>query len=444
MERTGIIPPDVDRTGAPAADFPVPAGAAQALERLHRAGHEAWLVGGCVRDRLLGREPKDYDVTTSALPEETERVFAGETLIETGLKHGTVTVILAGEPVEITTYRVDGTYSDGRRPDSVTFTRSLAEDAARRDFTINAMAYAPDLGLWDGCGGREDLDRGLIRCVGDPETRFREDALRILRALRFAAQLDFALEPATLAAARKTAPLLKKVAAERITAELEKLLCGPAAGRVLTLCPDILGTVLPELAPLAEPARRTVPPGGDLLLCLAASLDRLPPRLTVRLAALLRCGERLTGSAAEGDGPARRILDRLRFPRRVQEESLSLTALWEREPEAGRPGVLRRLSQLGERLYFDWLDLRRAEAPSAALDGTEALARSLLAEGACLSVRDLAVNGRDLLALGWAGPSLGRAMEALLIRVQAGELPNRRDALLSALGRMTGGGEREK
>ena len=172
----------------------LPAPVRGALDRLHEAGFEAWIVGGCVRDLLLGRVPTDYDITTSARPEQTKQVFAQERVVETGIRHGTVTVLLEGMPLEITTYRVDGSYSDARHPDGVTFTTSLQEDTARRDFTINAMAYAPGWGLRDGFGGQGDLSRRLIRAVGDPQRRFQEDALRVLRAVRFAAVLDFAAQ----------------------------------------------------------------------------------------------------------------------------------------------------------------------------------------------------------------------------------------------------------
>ncbi|MBR5533460.1 MAG: tRNA nucleotidyltransferase, partial [Ruminiclostridium sp.] len=221
--------------------------AALALELLRVAGHEAWIVGGCVRDHLLGITPKDYDITTSALPEETKAVFSGFSVIETGIRHGTVTVMMEGEPLEITTYRVDGGYTDARHPDQVTFTRSLREDAARRDFTMNAMAYAPGEGIQDFFGGQADVQAGIIRAVGDPAVRFQEDALRILRGIRFAAVLGFALEPETEQAARQYAPLLQKVSAERIAQELGKLLCGKYAGRILATYPDILGQFIPEL-----------------------------------------------------------------------------------------------------------------------------------------------------------------------------------------------------
>ena len=204
-----------------------------ALDRLEAAGWEAFVVGGAVRDALRGCAAGDWDITTDAEPEQIERVFSGERLIETGLRHGTVTVLLDGLPLEITTYRVDGGYSDHRRPDSVTFTRSLRADLLRRDFTMNALAYHPRTGLVDICGGAEDLARGVVRCVGEPERRFREDGLRILRALRFASVLGFTIEPETAAAIHRCAGLLRYLAAERVLSELTKLLCGQNAGAVL-------------------------------------------------------------------------------------------------------------------------------------------------------------------------------------------------------------------
>ena len=180
----------------------------EALLRLNEAGFEAWLVGGCVRDRLMGAEPHDYDITTSATPAETAAVFAGERIIETGLRHGTVTVLLSGEPLEITTFRTEAAYSDHRRPDAVRFTRSLREDLARRDFTVNAIAMDADGRLCDPFGGRADLEKKILRAVGDPEARFREDALRILRCARFSSVLGFAIEPATAAAMVRCRELL--------------------------------------------------------------------------------------------------------------------------------------------------------------------------------------------------------------------------------------------
>ena len=256
------------------------------LNRLADSGHEAYLVGGCVRDFLLGKAPDDFDVTTSALPEETMAVFASDRVVGTGLRHGTVTVLHGGVSVEITTYRTEGAYSDGRHPDSVAFTRSLTEDLRRRDFTVNAMAMDAHCRIEDPFGGREDLNARLLRAVGDPETRFSEDALRILRAFRFAAKLGFKIEPKTLQAAFELAERLQMVSRERIFAELCKLLCAPHAASALLSMTD--GGVLDCI--FASPAinRRAF-----------SYLAELPNRAEIRLAALLygdRAAERQIAS----------------------------------------------------------------------------------------------------------------------------------------------------
>ena len=221
-----------------------------ALDCLERAGFEAYMVGGCVRDAVMGRIPSDYDITTSARPGEVMKVFDGEKVIETGLKHGTVTLLRRGMPLEITTYRVDGLYTDNRHPESVAFTSSIREDTARRDFTINSVAFSPVRGFADFYGGVKDIQVGIIRCVGDPEKRFREDALRIIRALRFAAVTGFEIEEATFKAACENSGLLRNISVERIREELVKLLCGQYAGRVLKKGVGIIGEVIPEVLPM--------------------------------------------------------------------------------------------------------------------------------------------------------------------------------------------------
>ena len=336
-------------------NLPLSPGAAKALALLLAAGYEAWIVGGCVRDALLGLPPKDYDLTTSALPEETQRVFAAYPRIETGLRHGTVTVLLEGEPLEITTYRVDGAYSDARHPDGVTFTRSLRQDAARRDFTINAMAYAPGQGLQDFFGGQADLAQGTIRAVGRAETRFHEDALRILRALRFASVLDFTLEAETHQAALACAPLLAAISPERVFSELGKLLCGKAAGRVLRTYPQVLGAVVPEILPMVGFDQRNAHHCYDVWTHTAVAVDHVPPELPLRLAMLFHdIGKPDTFSLGEDGqghfyGHARRsveqaeaILTRLRAPRQVRETVLLLVryhdAVLEESPSGSAAG----------------------------------------------------------------------------------------------------------
>ena len=223
----------------------LPKGAARIIDTLEAAGFEAYAVGGCVRDSLLGLTPHDWDLCTSARPEELQALFRGEHVVATGLKHGTLTVVLDHIPYEVTTFRVDGSYTDHRHPDAVSFVRDVREDLARRDFTVNAMAYAPRTGLVDAFNGQEDLRRGVLRCVGEPRERFTEDALRILRALRFASTYGLTIDPATAAAVHALYPTLKDVAAERIREELVKLLCGRAVAPILRDYTDVITFLLP-------------------------------------------------------------------------------------------------------------------------------------------------------------------------------------------------------
>lgn len=430
--------------------FPISPQAACALDLLRAAGHEAWIVGGCVRDYLLGLTPKDFDITTSALPEETKAVFAEFHVIETGIRHGTVTVVLDGEPLEITTYRVDGGYTDARHPDGVTFTRSLREDAARRDFTMNAMAYAPGEGLRDFFGGQADVKAGVIRAVGDPNLRFQEDALRILRAIRFASVLGFSLEPETEQAARTYASLLQKVSAERVAQELSKLLCGKNAGRILTTYPDILGQVIPELLPMVGFDQRNIHHCHDLLTHTAVAVDHVPPVLHLRLAMLLHdigkpgtfsLGEdgqgHFYGHAKESLRMAGEILCRLRYPKAVIEKAETLIRYHDSALEAER--IRRWLNRLGEETFFDLLEVKRADTAALApafctrmetFDRLEQSAKEILSEAPCLQIRDLAVNGHDLMALGYSGKAIGSVQRHLLDQILEGTLSNKKAEIL--------------
>ena len=262
------------------------------LDRLESAGFEAWVVGGCVRDSLLGKVPFDWDVTTSARPEETAACLEGERLLQTGAAHGTVALIpQEGRPIEITTFRADGTYTDSRHPDSVTFSRRLEDDLSRRDFTVNAMAYHPGRGLVDLFGGRRDLEAALLRCVGDPARRFSEDALRILRCLRFASQLEFSIEPATGTALAEARGLLSVISQERVREELTKLLCGPGAASVLREYSQAVFAVLPELASMKGCAQETPYHCFDVWEHTLHALDHAPRQPDLRWAVLLRRGK---------------------------------------------------------------------------------------------------------------------------------------------------------
>ena len=428
----------------------LPAQVNTALARLHDAGYEAYIVGGCVRDRIMGRVPKDYDVTTSALPEQTAAVFAGERVIETGMKHGTVTVLLDGEPLEITTFRIDGTYSDSRHPDAVTFTPSLREDLARRDFAMNAMAYSPETGLVDPFGGQTDIAGKLIRCVGEPEQRFREDALRILRALRFSAVLGFPIEPETAAALRAEAPLLKNISAERVFSELKQLLCGPAVRRVLLDYPDVLGAVLPEILPMRGFDQRNPHHCYDILEHTAAAVEAIPAEPALRLAALLHdagkpecffIGEdgigHFYGHPKVSARIAEDVLDRLRSDKATKERVTTIVLNHGLLIEDNEKSVRRALHKLGTKRFFDLLAMMRADnlGQSAELrwiqgyyDRLEEIAKEILANEACFSLKDLAVRGSDLGLP--PGPAVGKALNTLLEAVMDGNVPNERAALL--------------
>ena len=434
-----------------AANIPAPVGGV--LKTLETAGYGAWCVGGCVRDALLGRTPEDWDVTTSARPEETMALF-GDRAVPTGLRHGTVTVKTAAGGVEVTTLRRDGVYRDHRRPESVTFTASLEEDLRRRDFTVNAMAVDLRGTLYDPLGGQADLEAGILRCVGDPDRRFEEDALRILRGLRFAADLGFALAPETEEAIHRKRELLRAIAPERIWEELKKLLVGRRAPEVLRSALDVTGVFWPELLPMAGFDQRNRHHCYDVWEHTLHALAEVPPEVELRLTMLLHdigkpnCftlddqgNGHFYGHPAESARLAEEMLRRLRADRATRETVVRLVAWHDRIILRTRPAIARALRQLGERDLRRLLVIKRADnlaqdpayrSMQGELDKAEAILDSLLAENACVSLGQLAVNGRDLLELGLSGPEVGAMLERLLDAVLEGELPNSRDSLLDA------------
>ena len=387
----------------------LPTAVKQALDALHAAGYEAFVVGGCVRDALSGRKPKDWDITTSALPEQIQMVFSAQTVIPTGIRHGTVTVLWDGSPLEITTYRVDGVYSDGRHPDNVVFSRSLQEDLRRRDFTVNAMAYDPVSGLIDPFGGQEDLAQERLRCVGDATARFSEDALRILRALRFASTLGFAIEDATDAALRQLAPTLSKVSAERITAELKQLLCGDHCAAVLMR----YAAVLDPFLPLPHPRQ-----AATVVTAVAAEFP-------LRMAAVLT-------AASLSEAAAQPVLEHLRLDNHTR-QTVSVLLRRQSEPlPVTDVDIKRLLGALGVDRTDQLLSLRQALSPALA-DDVSAIRRridALVQAGACFSLQDLAINGEDLISLGFPpGKEVGRMLEQLLEAVITDACPNQHEAL---------------
>ena len=407
--------------------LPLPPQVDSTLRRLRSAGYEAYIVGGCVRDFLRGVPPKDFDMTTSALPEQVHAVFAGERIIDTGIKHGTVTLLADGMPLEITTYRLDGEYRDARHPSAVSFTSSLREDVARRDFTMNAIAYHPEEGFCDFFGGRVDIAAGIIRAVGEPERRFREDALRILRALRFAAVLDFRIEEETARAARATAALLPRIAGERIREELFKLLTGVAAGRVLAENAEILAPLFPEWYAAVFENK------GTRVSRIAELLPLLPADCVLRTVAFLLPLYEKDAKAADG------LLQSLRLDRRTHRRILKLLSHLPTACTGEAPIIRRFLSGVGEEDAFALYAFHRATATLAGdgarlavLAEAEAWCRALCEAGPVYSIADLAVRGEDLIALGFAeGRELGLALAALLDAVLDGLTENKRDALIS-------------
>ena len=396
--------------------FPLDPGAAALLTRLHAAGHAAYAVGGCVRDSLLGQTPHDWDLCTSATPEQVLELFGKAHCIPTGLQHGTVTVKHGGELYEITTFRTEGAYSDGRHPDHVAFVPDVKEDLARRDFTINAMAYNAEEGLIDPFGGQNDLAVGIVRAVGEPQRRFEEDALRILRLYRFAARFGFAIDPATGQAARALCRHLDCVSEERIAEELSRLLAAPAPGAYLEA--EVLAVIFPELDAAELPESRRI------LDALEPGMEHVP----VRLAALL---------CPLGEAGARAALKRLKCSNTLTGTVATLV----REAAAGMPGAAltltarRFLSRYDLATITDLTALCSARHPeqAEAFAALQQEAARLVETNACCRINQLAVNGRDLMDAGIRpGPGLRRVLDALLEQVLTGQLPNEKAALLAA------------
>ena len=396
--------------------FPLDPGAAALLTRLHAAGHAAYAVGGCVRDSLLGQTPHDWDLCTSATPEQVLELFGEVHCIPTGLQHGTVTVKHGGELYEITTFRTEGAYSDGRHPDHVAFVPDVKEDLARRDFTINAMAYNAEEGLIDPFGGQSDLAAGIVRAVGEPQRRFEEDALRILRLYRFAARFGFAIDPATGQAARALCRHLDCVSEERIAEELSRLLAAPAPGAYLEA--EVLAVIFPELEAAELPESRRI------LDALEPGMEHVP----VRLAALL---------CPLGEAGARAALKRLKCSNALTGTVATLV----REAAAGMPGAAltltarRFLSRYDLATITDLTALCSARHPeqAEAFAALQQEAARLVETNACCRINQLAVNGRDLMDAGIRpGPGLRRVLDALLEQVLTGQLPNEKAALLAA------------
>lgn len=424
------------------------------LNRLEQAGHPCWCVGGCVRDWLLGLTPHDYDLCTDATPEEMKSIFSDHNLVLAGQKHGTVGVITPEGVVEITTFRTESGYQDNRHPDQVAFVTSVEEDLARRDFTVNAMAWNPHKGLCDPFGGQADLNNRILRAVGDPETRFREDALRILRGVRFGVRFHLQPEEKTLRAMISLAHLMDNLARERVFDELCKLIV-LADTEDLLLYRPILTAAIPELKPCVGFDQRNRHHIYDVYTHIVHVTAAMPQHLALRWAALLHDTGKPESFTIDEKGQghfyghakvsaqiADAVLSRLKAPTALRQQAVELVRLHMTPIEPEKKVVRRWLSRLGEEMFDLLLILQEGDMGRKGTERPEEMEQfsrlrqlklEIMAENACLCVKDLTVNGHDLMALGIQGKAIGATLNHLLEQVLDETLPNEKDALLDYL-----------
>ena len=433
----------------------VPAPVNYIIQELEKCGHEAYMVGGCVRDSVLGRKPHDYDICTSATPDEILKAFPDEEIIPTGLQHGTVTILINKEPFEVTTYRIDGDYSDNRRPDNVTFTKNLVEDLRRRDFTINAMAYNPKTGLIDPFNGMEDIKYKKIRCVGSAEDRFNEDALRILRAIRFEAQLGFAGLPETMFEIERQYDRLKNISIERINSEFCKIVASEQFCVELVLYPNVFSLFIPELKDLIGFQQNNPYHAYDVFDHTVHAIEKCESDdLVVRLAVFFHDFGK-PHSYQDGEDGIRHfkghrkvsaeitdsIMKRLRFDNETRNNVVELVYYHDATFEVGKKYVKRWLNKIGEKQFRRLLEVRRADIKGQKtdyeksriekVDNIEKILEEILAEKSCFSLKDLTVNGNDVKEVMKLkeGKDIGYWLNEILKRVIDGELENNRDDL---------------
>lgn len=439
------------------SDIHIPQGAQIIIHTLQQAGYDAYVVGGCVRDSLLGVEPKDWDVCTSASPSQILYSFCDKRVIETGLKHGTVTIVMDDGQYEVTTFRVDGEYSDNRHPDSVRFVTNVAEDLARRDFTINAMAYNHN-GLIDPFGGNEDLERGVISCVGNPDDRFGEDALRILRAMRFASVYGFSIAEETARSIHQNKDRLMNIAAERIQSELCKMLAGKGILNILLEYSDVMTTIIPELKPCIgfdQNNRFHEFTIYDHIAHAVANYDATDPVVNVSL--LLHdigkpcCytedhnGGHFYGHGVFSHDLAEKVLTRLRFDNKSRDDILELVLYHDAVIEPTPKTVRRWLNKVGEKQFMRLLDIRMADILAHRKDTQESridrcialgmMASEIIEQNQCFKLKDLVIDGYDIMNLCDVkeGKDVGRILNEVLDAVISGNLENERPAIIKHL-----------
>lgn len=426
-----------------------------ALRLLEQSGFDAFAVGGCIRDSIMGKEPNDWDMTTSSAPDETIKVFKDFRVIPTGIKHGTVTVIIEGNPLEITTMRIDGEYHDNRRPDNVIFTKNIEKDLSRRDFTVNAIAYSPMHGLIDPFAGKQDIETGIIRCVGDPDRRFEEDALRIIRALRFASVLDFTIEDKTAESIMRNKHLLGNVAVERVRVELVKLLQGVGVERILNEFKDVFFDIIPELRALDGFPQNTpyhIYNVWEHTVKVVSGVKNTPE---LRIAALLHDIAKPQKFHPDEKGIAHfkghpelsaemslEILKRMRFSNAEIETIYKIITLHDTRPDGSRSKIAHLCSDYSPEIVRLTLDLMRGDAAGKnPLYYNEDILSYELAEkqiddiemnSLCLNVTDLDIDGRDIMNLGYKGREIGMILDRLLELVIDEKINNKKDDLLGA------------
>ena len=423
------------------------------IEKLERSGYETYYVGGFVRDMLMKKQCHDIDITTNALPEEVKEVFSDFNVIETGIKHGTVTVVIDHTPVEITTYRTERGYSDSRHPDEVEFSRTVEDDLSRRDFTINSMAYNPKKGIVDLFGGKADLDNQVIRCVGDAEKRFNEDALRILRALRFSSVLGFEIEKETADAAYKCRDRLLNLSAERIASEVKKMLCGENVREVIVKYADILSVVFPFIETMKGFDQKNFHHVYDVLEHTAAVVENIPPVSHLRLAAFFHdCAKPQCFSLDEnGVGhfyshaslsaeTALKTMKRLKLDNFTVDRVFKLVKIHDSPIEETEAAIKRKLNKYGKDVLKDLVALQRADNLGQSpefrfrqkhFDELEKLVDNVLEKQECFSVRSLNVDGNDMKAMGFSGRQIGNALTFLVEAVIDGKVENSKNELIS-------------
>ncbi|MBR0534757.1 MAG: HD domain-containing protein [Clostridia bacterium] len=425
------------------------------LSLLQNEGHKAYCVGGAVRDSIMGLTPGDWDITTSALPHQTKEIFKNYKTIETGLKHGTLTVIINHTPFEITTYRIDGEYDDNRHPINVEFTDRLADDLARRDFTVNALAYNPQEGLVDLYGGQEHIYNSIIKTVGDAEKRFNEDGLRIMRALRFSAVLGFEIDKETSLAIHKQKELLRNISAERLAAELVKLVCGKNAFNVLMEYPDVLSVFIPEISPAINFTQHGRKHAYNVWEHICHTVDTIPAEKTLRLTMLLhdlgkvpthKLNEKgdstFKNHAAVGGEMAKEILTRLRFDKKTINKVSFLVGCHDFEPPESKLLLKKHLKNKTPEDIRTLLTIKKSDRGALSesyRDISKETAQTLewlqdiLENNECCNIKQLAITGDDLIKSGFKGEEIGLALEKALDGVIEEKVENKKSDLLTYL-----------